>query len=107
MIGGNVVTQYRQRTHPFQGALTCQRPFPIGWTANIGAHRAPIIEWVGCLLFLIQFEHLNVNLLKLLRFHVLSHHLIDLFITWPEIFQVDRFTVGIVAERIALNIKAD
>ncbi|CSA76645.1 Uncharacterised protein [Vibrio cholerae] len=83
MIRGDVVTQNRQWSHRFQGTRCSQRPFPIRWTANIRAHRPPVIQRRARALCLIEFKHLDIDLLELLRLDRAANDGINLFITWP------------------------
>ncbi len=106
MVGGDVVRQHSQRAHAFQCTLTGQSAFPVRWTADIGAHRTPVVQRADGLLFGTQIKHRNVDLTELLRLHAFFNDGVDFFIRWPDILQADFFTIN-DRKHILFNIKTN
>ena len=108
VVGGDVVAQHRQRTHAGHRARLGQRAFPVGRSADVGAHLAPFVER-RCLVVETNLaqEHRVVDVAELLRLHRRFHDGVNLGVIRPNILQRDRLAVGIVAQRILLDVEAD
>ncbi len=70
MVGGDVVTQNRKRTHVRQKVRgAANAPSPIWWTADVSTLRTPVVKWALRLFNLAQVKHWNVDFTELFRLH--------------------------------------
>ena len=107
MIGGDVVAEDRQRAQAGERARLGQRALPIRRAADVGAHRAPVVQRLHRLAVLDHHaEHRLVHLAVLLRLHRRFHDGIDLRVRRPQILQQDRRAVGAMAQRVLLDVEA-
>ena len=93
VVGGDVVRQYGERTHTFERALTGQRAFPVGRTADVGRHQTPVVQRTWGFFYCAEVKHRDVDLLELLRFDMFFHNGVDFFVGRPEVFQANFFAV--------------
>ena len=108
MVGGDVVRQDRQWAHAFHLTLTGHIAFPIRGAANIGALRAPVVQrWCFCLSLAGDVEHRNVDLTELRGLDRRFDDGVDLFISWPDVFQGNRVALLVIPQHILFDIEAD
>ena len=93
VVGSDVVGQNRKGAHSRQAAFACQRAFPIGRTADVGGHRAPVVQRTWGFLRLAGVEHRYIHVAELLRFHIFGNDGIDFFVGRPDVFQADFLAV--------------
>ncbi|MNX72282.1 hypothetical protein D3C86_1036320 [compost metagenome] len=107
VVGGDVVAEHGQRTHATERARTGQCALPVGRTTNVGALRAPRVQRADRRAVLhLEGEHRVVDLAELFRLDAGLDHRIDLGVAGPQVLQRDRVAIGIMAQRVLLDIKA-
>ena len=107
MIGGDVVSQNGKRSHVAQRAFARKRALPIGWTTNVGAGWAPLIERVDGACFVFELdEHWLVHACELLGFNGTSDDRINFLIAWPDIAERDGLAIRTHPQRISFDVKA-
>ena len=107
MIGGDVVAEHRQRPHAFERAFAGERAFPVGWAADIGRLRPPVVERAdrgNCLAG--NVEHGTIDPAELFGLDRGAHDRVDFGIAWPEVFQADRLAID-RAKRVFFDIDAN
>ena len=108
MIGRDVVTQDRERSHAAERALARQCALPVGGPADIRALRAPVVQGTDLDAGLRgEGEHRVVDRAVLLRTQMRGDHGVDLGIARPQVLEIHRLLLGIEPERVALDVDAD
>ncbi len=108
VVGGDVVAQHGQRQHAAQRALAGQRAFPVRWAADVGAHRAPVVQRAdGGAALVLDAEHGRVDLAEVLGLDRGLDHGVDLFVAGPDVLEADVAAAGVLAQHVALDVESD
>ena len=107
VVGGDVVRQHCQRAHAGKCARCRQCAFPIRRTADVGRHRAPIVQRADFSAGIrLHRKHRLVHLAELLRLDAGFDDGVDFLVARPDILQADFLAID-HRQHILLDIETD